>query len=393
MQLLIFLSFSFLLTLLIGILLEKLKVPWIFGALLLGMILNFYNPFPKVPRSEAFMVLATFGMYFLLFIIGFEIELHKLLKLKRFIVKATGFIILFEAVFTSLVIHFLFNCPWELSVLIALSFATVGEAMLVPILDECNAINTDVGQVLIGIGTLDDLIELITILFAGVYAGAAWKKGVMKIGASLTTLAILFLLAYGLTRAKKKVRILKVPKLGAMFLVALFIFFLFVGIGSIGEVSAIGAIIAGIALRNFVPKRRIEYVEEQVKALAYGFFAPIFFLWVGMSADVRYIFTHFALLLTVVGVAKLSKVLASVIIARKRMGIKKSVALGVGLSVRFSTSIVIIKFLHELRIIGKDLYSILIGSTIAFKFIIPLIFAYMLREWVVKSRKVGDPSL
>ena len=82
-------------------------------------------------------------------------------------------------------------------------------------------------------------------------------------------------------------------------------------------------------------------------------------------------------------VSKGAKLLGSYIIGRKELGSKQSILLGIGLSVRFSTSIVIIKILFENEMIGSDLYSIIVASSIVFKFIIPVLFANLIVKWKV----------
>ncbi|MCD6476686.1 MAG: cation:proton antiporter, partial [Candidatus Aenigmarchaeota archaeon] len=157
-SMLLFLGLMLLFTLLLGKVIEKIRVPWIFAALLLGSLLAIYNPFETVTSSETFDLLAHIGMYLLLFMIGFKLDLKKLDKNKKFIIKSTFFIILFEAFFGTLLIHYVFNYNWIISFIVSLSFATVGEAILIPILDEFNITNTKLGQSIIGIGALDDII-------------------------------------------------------------------------------------------------------------------------------------------------------------------------------------------------------------------------------------------
>jgi len=384
MELILFLAASFLFTLLVGILIEKIRVPWIFAALILGVLLAVHNPFSAVTSSDTFKFIAGLGMYFLLFIIGLEIDLKEVIKRERFIVKATLFIILLEAVFGTLLVHFVFNCPWLISILVALSFATVGEAVLIPILDEFKIVNTDLGQAIIGIGVLDDLIEVFTIIWICVLIGSEGDS--FGIGITLISLILLFLLAFGLTKLKKEGRRFVVPDIEALFLFVMFVFFLFIGVGKYADASPLGALLAGIALKNFIPKERLGIIESEVKTMCYGFFAPIFFLWVGVSVNINYLTTYPLLILLVVSVSKGSKLLGSYLIARREFGIRKSILLGIGLSVRFSTSIVIIKILFENALIGVDLYSVLIASSIVFKFIIPLLFSQLLVRWGIARK-------
>ena len=63
-----------------GFLLQKyLRIPWMFVTLLLGIILSVFGFFKPTVESESFELLATLGMLFLLFIIGFNLDLKKML--------------------------------------------------------------------------------------------------------------------------------------------------------------------------------------------------------------------------------------------------------------------------------------------------------------------------
>lgn len=378
----LFLALIFAITFLVGKLVEKIRVPWIFAALLIGFCLAVYNPFTAVTSSETFEFLAELGMYFLLFMIGFELDLNKLMKSGKFIVKATFFIIFLEAIFGSLLIHYVFDYSWGISFLVAMSFATVGEAILLPILDEFKVVNTKLGQSIIGIGTLDDIIEVLVLVLVMVKLGAGGNSdGDGRL--MLVSLVVLLILTYSLTKFKKESRKFGSLSIENLFLFVLFVFFLFVGVGEYAHASAIAALLAGVGLKNFVPQERLEFIGSEIRTMCYGFFAPIFFVWVGLSLDINYLIAYPLLVLLIVAVSKSVKILGSYIIARKELGSKQSILLGIGLSVRFSMSIVIIKILYENNLIGADLYSVIVASSMAFKFIVPVLFSNLLVKWKV----------
>ncbi|HDM31877.1 MAG TPA: hypothetical protein ENG32_00720, partial [bacterium] len=210
MNFFLFLGGIFLFSFLVGILLEKIRVPWIFSALILGFVCGLYSPFKEIVSDQPFKFLAWLGMYFLLFLIGFELEIEKIKKLGRFIVKSTFFIILFEAFFGSLLVHFVFGCSWPISILVSLSFATVGEAVLIPILDEFNLTKTKLGQTILGIGTLDDIIEvlLIVLILTIVPFFFGFRETVLNLEeASIILFSIftLFVFTLGIIKFKKRV--------------------------------------------------------------------------------------------------------------------------------------------------------------------------------------------
>jgi Kef-type K+ transport system membrane component KefB len=77
----LFLGVIFLLTYIIGMLIEKIHIPWIFSALIIGFVLAIYNPFSSITSLPIFDFFGQLGMYFLLFIIGFEVDLKEMKKM------------------------------------------------------------------------------------------------------------------------------------------------------------------------------------------------------------------------------------------------------------------------------------------------------------------------
>ncbi len=380
----LFLSFVFFFTFLFGKLLQKIRIPWIFSALLLGVVLAIYNPFTYITDSSTFLFLSNLGMYFLLFIIGFEISIKEFNDKKSFILKSAFVIIFLEAILGSFVIHFVFDYSWFISFIVALSFSTVGEAILVPILDEFNIMKSRVGQTILSIGTLDDVIEILVLILVILFVGSG-IHGYIDILVIVFSLFGLFALTFGLSKLKKQGHKFNFVKIESLFLFVIAILFLFLGIGAYSEATALGAILAGIGLRTFIPNERLNAIESEIKAVCYGFFAPIFFLWAGASIDIKYLTTYPFLILLVVVVSSGAKYLGSYIIGRKELGLKQSILLGTGLSIRFSTSIIIIKILFDNKVIENDLYSVIIASSIVFTFLIPIIFSFLLNKWDIKK--------
>jgi len=89
-------------------------------------------------------------MLILLFVIGFNLEIDKMKKFGREIVKGSLLIIGLEAITITNLLCFVFPSEVNHSPLVALiaalSFATVGEAILVPILAKFNLIKTNFGS-------------------------------------------------------------------------------------------------------------------------------------------------------------------------------------------------------------------------------------------------------
>lgn len=383
MNLFLFLGACFVLIFLLGPLVEKARVPWIFAALLVGTLLAIYNPYPEIRDDPSFSLLSNLGMYFLLFIIGLEIDLDEIRKLGKLIVKTTFMTIFLATLFGSLFVHYVFGTSWMLSILVAMSFGTVGEAILVPILDEFKVIHTKLGQAILGVATLDDIIELISLIWLSVALGVHGN-----IHRELSTELLAFIGLIGLAAIlwmiKRFIPIIKIPNFsGFVILFMLILLFVFVGIGELSGMEALAAILAGMVIQYFVSPEQFSLLETHTKLLTYGFFAPIFFLKVGMDINVGYLLNSFWLVILLILISNAAKMMGSWLSARKELGVRKSLLMGIALSVRFSTSIVIITVLYQNKLIGDHLFSILIASSILFKFIIPPLFANLLVRWKV----------
>jgi len=245
-------------------------------------------------------------------------------------------------------------------------------------------VNTRLGQAIIGIGTLDDLIEVFTLIIVIILIGSG-IHGHVNVGLVVLALFLLFVLTIGFSKLRKVGIKAKLLKGETLFLFAIFILFLFLGIGAYAEATALAALLAGIALKNFIPEKKLQTVEKEIKIVCYGFFAPIFFLWVGTTLNIDYLISYPLLILLIVVVSSAAKLLGGYIMGKKSLGVKKSLLLGLGLSVRFSTSIIIIKILFENGLINDDLYSIVVASSIIFTVVIPIIFAGLLNKWKIHS--------
>ncbi len=390
MNIFFFLGIVFLVSFIFGHMLEKFRIPWIFSALLLGVVLSFHNPFTEITQSSPFTFMSQVGLYLLLFLIGFELDIGKILKSGRFIVMTTFAVELLEMLLVGTALHFIFSLSWLISMLLALSFATVGEAILLPMLEEFGLIKTKLGQMILGIATFDDVFEIfvilgisvfIPILFPGIVSQQLNDPLIIRSILLLSGLLVCTLLI--VKKLKKGIIGMKVPNIAAVLPLLLSVLFIFTGIDTSegSHIAVLGALFAGIFIKNLLSAHFLEEVEPQIKTITYGLFAPIFFLGIGLDSNVSYLLSHFWLIVIIVLIAKFAKIAASYFMGRSKLGTHASIFMGVALGVRFSTSIVFLKILFDNHMITAEIYSIMIGSSIVFKFIIPPLLAFLSKRW------------
>jgi Ca2+-transporting ATPase len=390
---LILIVISYAVSLGLGYLLEKyLKIPWMFAALFFGLAFSATNMFRTTIESEIFKTLERLGMYFLLFIIGFNLDLRKMGKLKKYIFLGAITIILFEGLLGSFSLYFLFPSHVRNSFLIALitalSFATVGEAILLPILAEFKILKTTFGQLTLGIGTLDDIIEVIMLAAVAILPGFIPIEQVAVIPDPLSILLgliCLLLITFILTKLGRKIRKTlenNHPPAYVFALLTMFICFSFITLGGCvyESLAAVGAIFGGIVLRNLLPKERLYQNERAVEFLGYIFLSPIFFLSVGASVSVENLLVSPLIIGLLLLVANTSKYVASFLLFRKLLGVKYSLLLGVGLGIRFSTSLIVQFILYKSGFITLTLYSALVATAIVLKPVVVGIYSWGLSK-------------
>lgn len=376
-----------------GYLLQKyVKMPWMFASLFFGLILSALNLFTSALESDLFKLLETFGMYSLLFIIGFSLDFRKIARLRNYIVLGTICIVAFEGFCGSLLLYFVFPAEVSYSYLVALvtalSFATVGEAVLLPILSEFGVIKTTFGQLTLGIGTLDDIVEVLMLAVVAIlpaFLPAMQTQSFPDPLIILLDLGGLLLLTFAMIKLGGKIkRILEKnhPPPYVSSLLTLLVFSSFVALGGFAfeSLATVGAIFGGIVFRGLLPKERLRENERAVEFLGYIFLSPLFFLSIGASVSVASLLIYPSMIALIWAVAKGSKLTSCLLLFRKLLGNKYSLLLGLGLSVRFSTSLIVQFILFNSGFISLTLYSSLIATAMLMKPVIIGVYSWGLSK-------------
>jgi Kef-type K+ transport system membrane component KefB len=387
--LLIAVTFAFSLGL--GFLLEKyLRMPWMFSALFLGIIFSSLNVFQLTLQDASFNVLSTMGMLFLLFMIGFNLEIGQMKRFGTHILKGAILIVGLEASVVGAILFFLFpdqigNSPL-VAIVVALSFATVGEAVLLPILAKFNLLKTQCGQLTLGIGTLDDILEVLTLImipFLPILLPTLNIQGFPDPVFVIIDLIGIFILTGILVKIASKVKNVLSNNVHFSFirpLLIMLIFFSFVVLGGFvfESLAAISAIFGGIVARSLLPTENFRSDEKVVNFLGYIVLSPMFFLSVGASMSFASIFVYPLLIIVILISTIGAKLSGSFLLFRKMLGNRHSLLLGLGLSVRFSTGLIVQYVLLISGLITLDLYSGLIASAVVMTPIILVVLPWAL---------------
>lgn len=274
------------------------------------------------------------------------------------------------------------------SVIIGIACAVSAQAVSVDLLDELGLLKSKIGILIVTAGAVDDVFELLLIAVILVIINTA----VLGVGlAALAGQVILFVLLLVLLRfiiLPRFVQFLeKEHSQIGLFSGALLITLFVAAAADLLNVGAlIGALFAGLILREvlFVEEHRpweAHSIAKHLHLIAFGFFVPVFFVWVGFNANLQLILENlpFAILLTSIAIAGTvgGTILGALFAGRT---FNEGVAAGWGLNPKGDAELLIALIALKSGLITQGIFSAIVFMALVTTLISPVIFEYCLRK-------------
>ncbi len=402
MDLLLVLFILGIVVLTLGVLLEKtIKMPWMFSLVIFGMIISPFNFFPETVNSPEFKFISQLGMLGFLFLIGLNLNLEKIKKLGGYILFTTISLALTEVTIIAMIIYFFFpadvSYSLPIAILVGYGFGTIGEVVLLAILMEFKIEHTKFGQITLGTGVFDDIIEIFLLASLAVLPELSANSEVSNISNFLFVLinlgSLILLLFINIKIGKRlksylKEKSNKLPSyiMPFMILSVLFLYCVFGGITS-ENLGFVGAVFGGIAIKAMLPERMLEKHHNLIR---YGFMfiiSPAFFFSMGYHISLFAILVAPLLIIGIVAISLSVRVSGSTLIYRKILGTKEAALLGVGLCAKFSTSIIILTILYNSGLLSEFMFSVLMGAFLIMKPIIVIIYSKGVSKYLAPKVK------
>ena len=364
------------------------RMPWMFTVVVLGMVLSALGLFRGVMESANFQFLAKMGMLFFLFTIGIELDLKEIRKLGAYIVGGEVVLTFVEGLLIAVLLYFGFpqfvSHSFVVALLCGIAFGTVGEVILLALLKEFGLEKTRFGQLALGIGVADNIWELLALaaiialpaFTSGTGLSAAWQKS-LSIVLSLVGLTVVTVLLSLLGKTTRRY-LGRIP--GDSFVLPFIIFamiyaFLYFGTRAFESLGVVAAVFSGIAVSQMFPEKVIQQYKKPVFFVGNIFLGPFFFLSLGGSMSLGSLLTYPLLILAIMAISLLSRMGVSYVLFNKLLGKRQSLVMGIGLTAKFSTSIISESLLFTSGLIAQPLYSAIMAAFILLKPIIVGIFS------------------
>lgn len=268
------------------IIFRRLKLSGVVGLLLAGIFIGPFG-FKLITRIEAVEVMAEFGVILLLFYIGLEFSIERLIKMKRLLLFAGGFQVFITTLVTAAILKFFsfeFSHALFLGILVALS----STAIVLKIFVDENLLNTPHGQISVAILIFQDIMIVplfILVPLLGSSGEYETSKIFLKITASFGAAAAILLLSRWLV--PKFLDVLTKTRTREIFMMG--ILFLLFGTALLTEISglslSIGAFIAGVILSES------DYSHQVISEILplKDTFNSLFFVSVGMLLNLNFV--------------------------------------------------------------------------------------------------------
>lgn len=346
---------------LVTIIFHRLKQPIVLGYMLVGLIVGPYTPpFSLISNSETISIFSQLGVIFLMFSLGLEFSLHKLLKVGPSALVA-AILEIVVMIFIGYEIGKFFH--WEsidalfLGAMLAISSTTI----IVKALNDLDLTKKRFAQLIFGVLVIEDILA-IAILALLTSIGTSQSISTVDVAVTLGKLLLFLIvslcigilivprfLAY--VEKFKRQEILLIAVLGLCFGFCLLVVKLHYSI-------VLGAFIIGAIIAE---SRNIETIERLVEPLR-DMFSAVFFVAVGLMLDPKILVNYATPIIVVTIAVILGKVIScSFGMFITGQGARTGLRVGMGLAQIGEFSFIIASLGLTLDVTSQFLYPIAVA--------------------------------
>ncbi|HDC7851815.1 TPA: monovalent cation:proton antiporter family protein [Staphylococcus aureus] len=360
-------------------------LPVVVAEILMGIVIG--NSFLNIVERDSILnILSTLGFIFLMFLSGLEIDFKAFKKDKRARQgqnddesSIPGHLNLALTVFAfimiiSILLAYVFK--WlglvEDVLLMVIIISTISLGVVVPTLKEMNIMRTTIGQFILLVAVLADLVTMILLTVYGAINGQGGST-IWLIGILVVFTAISYILGVQFKRMSFLQKLMDgTTQIGIRAVFALIILLVALAEG-VGAENILGAFLAGVVVSLLNPD---EEMVEKLDSFGYGFFIPIFFIMVGVDLNIPSLIKEPKLLIIIpiLIVAFIISKLIPVMFIRRWFDMKTTIASAFLLTSTLSLVIAAAKISERLNAISAETSGILILSAVITCVFVPIIF-------------------
>lgn len=295
----------------LALLARVLKQPLVLAYILTGLIMS-PSLIGVVKNSEVITTFSEFGIAFLLFFAGLEMNIRKIKEIGK-TATSIGIIQFLALAFISFLILLLFSFRKEEIIFLAIAIP-FSSALIVKLLGDKHRLDTLHARIAIGILLVQDIIAIIALTILSTKTFAIFPVSLLLLKAAIIA-SFAFLLSKTIINplfkfSARSTEMLFLSATAVCFLFVLLALLPFLGMPSLSVV--VGAFIAGVMLANSPFKTEI---QGSIKGLR-DFFVLLFFVSIGMQLVIADISKIIIPSIALVAVVLLAEPLITMVLVR-----------------------------------------------------------------------------
>jgi CPA2 family monovalent cation:H+ antiporter-2 len=312
------------------VLFQRLKQPVVLGYLLAGMVVGPYVPIPIHAESHTVEALAELGVILLMFSLGIEFSLTKLLRVGA----TAGFVAIVQCslmLWLGYVIGEAFGWSYVESIFAGAVVAISSTTIIVKAFEE-QGVKDSFTQVVFGILIVEDLIAILLLTILTTISSGE-ELSALELGRAVGHLAVFLaiVMVVGLFVVPRLIRaVVHLNRAETTVVASVGIAFGFAMLAAtFGYSVALGAFLAGALVAESGVEKTVEHLVQPVRDI----FAAIFFVSVGMLIDPEQIATHWLVVLVFLVAVIVGKIFSVTLGAfLTGQGVQNSVKTGMSLA-------------------------------------------------------------
>jgi len=375
-------------TLVVVVGVRRLRLPPIIGFLAVGMAVGPYA-LGWVAATETTGTLAEFGVVFLLFTLGLEFSLPRMIAMRSEVFALGG---LQVGVTTAAVaaIAWAFHLPLAVAVLLGGAVAMSSTAIVVQQLTEQGELNRTHGRLAFGTLLFQDLAVVPFLALAGVLASAGTGYSTPDILFAIAKAAVALVIVLAAGRWLLRPLFHEIAASGAPELFTFAVLFVAIGASwathAAGLTFALGAFLAGMMLAETEFRYQVEAGIRPFRDTLLG----LFFVTVGMQLDVPGLFRQLPTVTLILAGMLLAKTLIVTLAARAFAGQWfKALRTGIVLSEGGEFGFALLTLLLQNRLVGADVTQPLLAAITLSMVLSPLLIRHNKRIARLVLRESG----
>ena len=299
-----------LMVILVGALLRHFKQPFVVAYILAGVLLGEHG-FQIVVDEKMIETLGEFGLILILFFIGMEVDLPNFLKKWKVAVFGTTLQILCSLIMVGLIGNFF---DWSISQIIILGFmiSLSSSAVIIKLLQDNDESNTEIGENIISILLMQDILIVPMLIITGYLGGRAPSNTEIIlniIGGTLLIVCMLWILrkkqiSIPFSRSFENDHELQV------FFACIVCFGFAVVTSLFGLSAALGAFVGGMVVHA---AKSTDWFHDSLNSFRVIFVA-LFFISIGMLIDIGFLVENWKIVALVLLAVYLSNHLINAVV-------------------------------------------------------------------------------